>query len=129
MIGKTVKAMPGVFLFVSGIMLVAIIAIPRHVCADKGLAPAASVSHDEAGDPLLMASREGADDTSGGSEGETPQGISLACSTSTLQLHLQIDRTAGGIGHLGLDTEGTGRTGINLLRAPVELHLLRGTPG
>ena len=124
--GQTVTAIPGGSLWVSGIVLAMFFGIPGHVCADTDLAPAVSVGHNGVGDLLLAASSEGAGGTSSASEGEASQCISLDCSTSTLRLHLQIDCTAGGIGHLGLDTEGTGRMGINLLRAPVELHLFKG---
>ncbi|MCX5770388.1 MAG: hypothetical protein NTZ09_08965 [Candidatus Hydrogenedentes bacterium] len=55
----------------------------------------------------------------------TADSISLACSSPALQLNLEADRTAAQITKIGWDTEGTNRAGINLLKAPVELRLIK----
>lgn len=52
--------------------------------------------------------------------------ISLACSSPSLQLNLEADRESAHITRLGWDTEGTNRAGINLLKAPVELRMIKG---
>ena len=51
--------------------------------------------------------------------------VSLSSSSPSLQLNLEADREPAGITRLGWDTEGTGRAGINLLKAPVELRLMQ----
>lgn len=51
--------------------------------------------------------------------------VPLVSSSPTLQLILEVDPDAAGITRLGMDTEGTGRAGINLLRAPIGLSLLK----
>ena len=49
--------------------------------------------------------------------------IPLTCSSPTLQLSLEADRTSARVTKLGWDTEGTNRAGINLLKGPVELRV------
>ncbi len=52
--------------------------------------------------------------------------VLLTGSSPSLQLNLEADREFGRITRLGWDTEGTNRAGTNLLKAPVELRVIRG---
>ncbi|MCC6695068.1 MAG: hypothetical protein IT365_05510 [Candidatus Hydrogenedentes bacterium] len=54
------------------------------------------------------------------------QSIPLAYVSPSLQLNLEADRESARITRMGWDTDGTNRAGINLLKAPVELRLLKG---
>lgn len=51
--------------------------------------------------------------------------IHLKGSSPALQLELEAGRASAQIAKLGWDTEGTNRAGINLLKAPVELRLIK----
>ncbi len=51
--------------------------------------------------------------------------VSLSSSSPDLQLSVEADLSSARLTRLGWDTEGTGRAGINLLKAPIELRLSR----
>jgi hypothetical protein len=64
---------------------------------------------------------------------DTSETAILTSSSPGLQLNIEAKRDAAQLIKLGWDTEGTGRDTINLLKSPVELHLIKDrrllTPG
>lgn len=54
------------------------------------------------------------------------ESIRLMCCSPLLQLSLEASNLNAQITRLGWDTEGTRRAGINLLKAPIELRMIKG---
>lgn len=124
--GKTAASASGAFLWTSSILLLTIVTFSDQVRADSSLSGVVAVDQRRVGESMLRVARREVSEISDASKEARPQTIPLAFSTPTLQLEMEVDRSTAGITHLGLDTEGTGRAGINLLRAPVELRMFKG---